>query len=155
MSENFGSLPQSNLPFFTLSPGKDQTYSKAQLNSTAGNPLIYPWAKYRNNGTGQSYEQAPPICSWSALVDYTQQYTKLPASGSASKTTMSPTFAFGSHLGSGQRLEFLDKVRRVPQIARIQWIYSIGSRPSPTAPGKFNPGIVLTPVLTLWNPYNV
>ncbi len=154
MSENFSSLPSSNLPFFTLSPGKEQTSSKAQLNSTAGNPLIYPWAKYRNNGTGDGWQQAPPVCSWSALVDYTQQYTKLPSSGSSAKTTMSPTFAFGT-LAGAQRLEFQDKVRRVPQIARIQWIYSIGSRPSPTAPGKFNPGILVTPVLTLWNPYNV
>ena len=152
MSEKFSSLPQSNLPFFTLSPGKEQTYSKAQENSTAGNPLIYPWANYRNNGNGQGWQQAPPICSWSALVDFTQQYTKLPSSGSASKTTM--PLAFGPH-GNSARLEFQDKVRRVPQIARIQWIYSIGSRPSPTVPGKFNPGILLTPVLTLWNPYNV
>ena len=154
MSEKFSSLPASNLPFFTLSSGKDQTFSKAQLNSTAGNPLIYPWAQYRNNGTGQGWQQAPPICSWSALVDYTQQYTKLPGTGSAAKTTMSPTFAFGTYGDPDQRLEFQDKVRRVPQIARIQWIYSIGSSPS-TTPGKFNPGIVLTPVLTLWNPYNV
>ncbi len=154
MSENFSSLPSSNLPFFTLTPGKDLTSSKAQLNSTSGSPIIYPWAKYRNNGTGDGWRQVPPVCSWSALVDYTQQYTKLPASGSATKTTMSPTFAFGT-LAGAQRLEFQDKVRRVPQIARIQWIYSIGSRPSPTAPGKFNPGILVTPVLTLWNPYNV
>ena len=153
MSENFSSLPQSNLPFFTLSPGKDQTSSKAKENSTAGNPLIYPWANYRNNGTGQGWQQAPPICSWSALVDFTQQYTKLPASGNASKTTM-PS-AFGVQNDASQRLPFQDKVRRVPQVARIQWIYSIGSRLSPTAPGKYNPGIVITPVLTVWNPYNV
>jgi hypothetical protein len=153
MSEKFGSLPSSNLPFFTLTPGKDQTYSKAQLGTTAGNPIIYPWASYRNNGTGSGWAQVPPICSWSALVDYTQQYTKLPGTGSASKTSMPA--AIGSSYDSNQRLLFQDQVRRVPQIARIQWIYSIGSRLSPTAAGKYNPGILVTPVLTLWNPYNV
>ena len=33
MSETFGSLPQSNLPFFTFTPGKDQMSSKAKENS--------------------------------------------------------------------------------------------------------------------------
>ena len=156
MSEKFGSLPSSNLPFFTLTPGKDQTYSKAQLNSTTGNPIIYPWAKYRNNGTGAGWQQVPPVCSWSALVDYTQQYTKLPSSGSASRTAMNPTFAFGSHGDGNQRIQFQDQVRRVPQIARIQWIYSIGSRlVQGSTPPKYNPGILVTPILTLWNPYNV
>ena len=91
MSETFGSLPQSNLPFFTLAPGKDQMSSKAKENSTTGSPLIYPWANYRNNGTGQGWQQAPPICSWSALVDFTQQYTKITSTGS-SKTKMPSAF---------------------------------------------------------------
>ena len=165
MSEKFSSLPSSNLPFFTLVPGKDQTYSKAQNNSTAGNPIIYPWAKYRNDGKGAPWQQVPPICSWSALVDYTQQYTKLPSSGSASKTTMSPTFAFGNHYDGNQRLDFQDKVRRTPQIARVQWVFSLGSGSANAVNdpddakganrGKTMPGVVVTPVVTLWNPYNV
>jgi hypothetical protein len=153
MSEKFSSLPSSNLPFFTLAPGKDQAYSKAQLNSTSGNPIIYPWAKYRNNGTGDGWQQVPPICSWSALVDYTQQYTEI--STTTAKTGMPAVF--GKPYGTDQRLAFQDQVRRVPQIARIQWIYSIGSRSAggtASAP-KYNPGILVTPVLTLWNPYNV
>ena len=155
MSEKFGNLPQSNLPFFTLAPGKDQTYSKAQQGSTSGNPIIYPWARYRNNGTGSAWQQVPPVCSWSALVDYTQQYNRRPGSGSASRTAMNPPFVFGGY-GEGQRLQFQDQIRRVPQIARIQWIYSIGSRLiQGSNPPKFNPGILVTPVLTMWNPYNV
>lgn len=154
MSEKFSVLPQSNLPFFTLSPGKDQLFSKAQLGSTTGSPLIYPWARYRNNATGSGWQQVPPICSWSALVDYTQQYTRLPSSGSASRTTMPAVF--GSYGDGNQRLQFQDQVRRTPQIARIQWIYSIGSRlVQGSNPPQYNPGILVTPILTLWNPYNV
>lgn len=156
MSEKWSALPSSGLSLFTLLPGKEQTYSKAQLNSTSGNPIIYPWANYRNNGTGSGWKQVPPICSWSALVDYTQQYASL-ISSSASKTAM--PLAYGTHGGDGsQRIEFQDKVRRVPQIARIHWIYSIASRRvsgGSAATPVFNPGILVTPVLTLWNPYNV
>ena len=156
MSEQFASLPSSGLPFFTLSPGKDQKYSKAQLGSTSGSPLLYPWANYRNNANGAPWEQVPPICSWSALVDFTQLYSKLAPNGSAARTSMDPAFAIGSHGDPNQRLEFQDKVRRVPQVARVHWIYSIGSRPVPGAvPIRYNPGILVTPVLTLWNPYNV
>lgn len=165
LSEKWNSLPSSNLPLFTLAPGKDQTYAKAQLNSNSGNPIIYPWAKYRNNGTGAGWQQVPPVCSWSALVDYTQQYTFLPSSGSASKTIMTPRAAFGEHGAPNQRIEFQDKVRRTPQVARVQWIFSLGSGTASavndpddvaqTNRGKTMPGIVVTPVVTLWNPYNV
>ena len=59
----------------------------------------------------------------------------------------------------GDRANFHDKVRRVPQIARIQWIYSIASKKvpgsTPSDPATYNPGILVTPVLTLWNPNNV
>jgi len=154
MSEKFSVLPSSNLPFFTLAPGKDHMFSKAQLGTTAGSPIIYPWAKYRNNAAGSGWQQVPPICSWSALVDYTQQYTRLPSSGTASRTTMPAVFA--SYGDGAQRIQFQDQVRRTPQIARIQWVYSIGSRLIPGSnPPRYNPGIVVTPILTLWNPYNV
>lgn len=154
MSENYSSLPAANLPFFTVSPGKDILYSKSQPNGTSGKPLLYPWANYAEAPPGQWWVgKFPPVCSWSKLVDFTQQYRNLPANGSEVKTSMQAPLAYGS---PDNRTQFHDRVRRVPEIARIQWVYSIASRKvSGSNPATYNPGILVTPVLTLWNPYNV
>lgn len=152
-SERFNSLSASNLPLFTLQPGKVQTYSKAPTSGNAANPIIYPWATYRNNASGSSWEQVPPIASWTALVDYMTQYKKLTTS-TASRTAM-PIFTGGTNTS---RYDFVDQVRRMPQLARIQWIYSLCSEKSANPPDVTKPyraSLLITPVVTLWNPYNI
>jgi hypothetical protein len=148
-----GALPASNLPLFTLQPGRVQNFSKAPQSGNAANPIMYPWASYRNNASGSSWEQVPPVSSWTALVDYMLQYQRVSTSN-ASRTAM-PMFTGGTN---SDRFNFVDRVRRRPQIARIHWIYSLcsdraASPPSPSTP--FRAGLMITPVLTLWNPYNV
>ncbi|MGJ8643870.1 MAG: hypothetical protein ACSHX9_10710 [Luteolibacter sp.] len=151
MSEKYNSLPNSNLPSFTITPGVEHKMMKINPNSPSGGQLLYPWADYRQVGNRSSaWQWVPPICSWHALVDFTQSYRELNTSNS-SKTGMKEYVA---GLGRGSRVPFVDETRRAPQIARIQWIYSIGSRQS-SVPGRFNPGILLTPIVTFWNPYNV
>jgi hypothetical protein len=152
-SEGFGALPATDLPLYTLQPGKTQTYSKAPTSGNAANPLLYPWAGYRNNASGAPWQQVPPISSWTALVDYMTQYRRL-TSTSAFRTSM-PVFTGSTY---GDRFEFVDQVRRLPQIARIHWIYSLCSdrMDNPPDPSKpYRAGLMITPVLTLWNPYNV
>ncbi|MCB1131667.1 MAG: hypothetical protein KDN05_11090, partial [Verrucomicrobiae bacterium] len=152
-SERFGSLPSRNLPLYTPVPGEEQTYSKAPTSGNAPNPVIYPWATYRNGASGSAWMQVPPICSWTALVDYMTQYQKVNSSN-ASRTSM-PTFIDGV---GGSRFNFQDQVRRFPQIARIHWIYSLCSSRSSSPPSSAKPyraGLMITPVVTLWNPHNV
>lgn len=145
--------PETNMPLFTLEPGKVQTYSKAQTATHADNALIYPWAKYRSNKDASGWAQVPPICSWTALTDYMLQYQSL-SSSSAAKTEM-PSFVY-SHGGSTNRFNFQDKVRRSPQIARIHWVYSLCSSEVPQSnPKTYKAALLITPVLSLWNPYNV
>ncbi len=158
-SERYTSLPSTDLPTLTIKPGRIQKMSKAQPSAHPANPLLYPWAKYRSSPTSSGWAQVPPICSWDALIDYTQQYKSL-TSSSATRTSMS-SFIF-SHGPASDRYNFQDKVRRCPQIARIHWIYSLCSvvanatnEPDATKHGKFKPALMITPVLTLWNPYNV
>lgn len=161
MTEKFNSLPSGNLPFFTVKPGKNLNASKADPSSHPPGALLYPWATYRDSPSGAGWQQVPPICSWSALVDYALQYRNL-TTASAAKTSM-PTHVF-SHGAASSRFNFQDKVRRAPQIARMHWIYSMGSAVAsattdpggnPANYGKHMPGLLITPVLTLWNPYNV
>lgn len=161
-SENFAALPATELPSFTIKPGQIQTASKAAEQNAKGNhppnALLYPWAKYRTNGVQggrASWSHTPPVCSWTALADFMLQYRRL-TSTSATRTIM-PVMASGLELKTW-RYEYLEQVRRAPIIARVQWIFSLCSRqksdpadPSNTHQAAF----LLTPVVTLWNPYNV
>ena len=159
LSENFSDLPTIGLPSLTVKPGKIQTFSKAQVGSSPAlhplNPLIYPWADYWANADREAWRQTPAICSWTALVNYMLQYRDLSSSSSA-KTSM-PAFVRGLG-GSEDRYAFQEMVRRSPVIARIHWIFSLCSREKtdPANPANtYQAAMMITPVLTLWNPYNV
>jgi hypothetical protein len=62
----------------------------------------------------------------------------------------------------GDHFTFLHKVRVLPVIARMQWVFShsAGTPPPPAAgqtpppAGSLEPRLLLTPVITMWNPYN-
>ena len=163
MTERFSSLPSGNLPFYRSKPGKDLSARKASPKSAAAGALLYPWSLYRNGASGSGWQQVPPICSWSALVDYSQQYRSLSTS-SAARTEM-PRYVNSLYPGDeASVIRYQDQVRRAPQIARIHWIYSLGAAiASPVNDpsgdkanhGKHMPALLITPVLTLWNPYNV
>ena len=162
LSENFAGLPKTQLPSFTLKPGQVQTFSKAQVSTSPDvhppNALLYPWANYKNSPSFPAYLQVPPICSWSALADYMLQYRYLTTS-SAGRTAM-PFFA-QNFVSPDRRFGFQDQVRRSPNIAKLQWIFSFCSRKRLGPPDQSNPtktyqaALMVTPVLTLWNPYNV
>lgn len=159
MTEQYSILPDTNLPSYTLKPGEEQTFSKAKPQSHPPHSLLYPWARYRGAPSGPPYSQVPPICSWTALVDYAMQYQKLTSTGAARAVMPLKVNKVdeGSSAGQGIRFDFQDQVRRSPQLARLQWIYSLCSTKVTTDPAddRYKPGLLLTPVLTLWNPYNV
>ncbi|MEI6655286.1 MAG: hypothetical protein WCP45_10990, partial [Verrucomicrobiota bacterium] len=159
LSERYSALPSTGLPSFTFKPGQLVSFAKAEPTSPRAGALLYPWANYRASPTSQAASQVPPICSWDALVNYTQQYTKLSSSDAA--RTIMPSFV-SSYATGADRYNFQDQVRRCPQLARIHWIYSLCSViASPTNEadsskyGKYKPALLITPILTLWNPYNV
>lgn len=154
LSEQFDDLPDTGLPSLMMEPGKVQTFSKAILTGSAHrpNPLLYPWASYRSLN-GQAWGQVPPICSWTAMVNYALQYRDL-TSSNASKTSMDSSL---DSISGVDRYNFQEKTRRAPQLARLQWIMSLCSKEETTGvnAGKYKAGLQLAPVLTLWNPYNV
>ena len=160
LSEGFSSLPADGLPLFTAKPGQVTEYAKAQPSSHAPKALLYPWANYRADPSRPAWAQVPPICSWSALADFATQWNSLSTSA-ASRTSMPA--AVSDYGSSGNRFQWQERVRRSPQLARIHWIYSLCSTKSeqsndpgnPDKWGKYRPALMVTPVVTLWNPYNI
>ncbi|MES2476370.1 MAG: hypothetical protein V4640_11350 [Verrucomicrobiota bacterium] len=162
LTENWNNLPSANLPFFRVKPGEDIVYTKP----TSGNPasaksMFYPWSSYRGSGSDWPIYRHGAVSSWENLKDYATLYSNssrmsIPSSGKARVISSSVAI-------DGDPFNFLHRVRIMPVIARIQWVYShtAGTPPPPAQgqpanpPGYLEPRVLLTPVITLWNPYSV
>lgn len=150
LTENWAKAGISNLPMFRLTPE-----SEVQANlPTTGNPLapksmLYPWSAYRGGSGVAAIYQHGAVSSWENLKDYILAYRDkgmvIPAGGTARVTPFSSAI-------DGDSYSFLHKVRILPVIARIQWVFSHWS--SKTGE-NYEPRLLLTPVVTMWNPYNV
>ncbi len=142
----------SSLPLFRSKPGVDVLYNMP----TSGSPLpaksmFYPWAAYRNGGN--PIDIHGPVTSWENLIDYALMYrTRVTSTGASGPFSVVPSSAGIT----GDKFKFLHRVRVLPVIARIQWVFShYAGTPSPPQPGVLEPRLLTTPVVTLWNPYNV
>ncbi|MBN8458324.1 MAG: hypothetical protein J0M04_10870 [Verrucomicrobia bacterium] len=150
LTENWTRAGTSNLPLFRLNPA---TSLKCNL-PTPGNPvaprsMFYPWAAYRGNTGMMPIYQHGAVASWEHLKDYILAYrdkgiTITPA-GNAKIVPVSTAI-------DGDMFNFLHRVRVLPVIARIQWVFSHWSAKSGDG---YEPRLLLTPVVTMWNPYNV
>jgi hypothetical protein len=159
VTENWNSLPSSNLPFFRQTPAKDITFSKP----TSGDPaaaksMIYPWSSYRGSSTSPPIYRHGPVSSWENLVDYATTYKRVSsgASGNSRLTRGNFSVAIDNNADS---FNFLHRVRILPIVARVQWVFSHSAGPSAANPANPSGGLearlLLTPVITMWNPYNV
>lgn len=151
-SEYFNDLPPSGLPLFSNAPGEDLKFARATNNSRPSNALMYHWADYPGNAADLAWRQTPAVCAWTALANYMTSYQKLRTSSPA-RVAMDPHVGtIAAAAGTGARYDLTEEIRIHPQVARIQWVFSLGSVRVGT---NYNPGIVVTPIVTLWNPYNV
>ncbi|MFT4176920.1 MAG: hypothetical protein QM627_09715 [Luteolibacter sp.] len=142
-TEKYDSLPSSNLQLFRLNPDEDDSRSRASVNQPlAAGSLLYPWASYGSRGA-RPYDQAGAVASWANLTDYVLMYRKFGNSQSFSLPRSPMTM-------QGNVGTYLHAVKPMPIVARVQWLISY----------NYNAGsnvleLLMNPVVTLWNPYNV
>lgn len=153
LTENWNKLPKSNLPFFRVAPGIDLLASIPTTgNHRPDRSLLYPWASYRAAGI-PIYEHGA-VSSWENLKDWATLYKTMSASGTR---ITSRSYRIDSN-NSNDNFNFLHRVRIIPLIARVQWVFSHWAAPAASPPAvanTFEPRLLATPVVTLWNPYNV
>ena len=149
LTVNWAKQPMSNLPLFRLTPETDAMFVRpSQGNAIPTGAMLYPWAAYRgDSGSGPIYQHGA-VCSWENLMDFATAYQRITASA-AGKLTI-PIHAESIF---GNSYNFLHKVRILPVIARVQWVFSHSA--GPAANSLLEPRLLLTPVITIWNPYNV
>lgn len=148
------SFPSSGLPFFRLTPEKDLSYTRPTGDAFAAKSLLYHWADYRRGPVAGNLAiyRFPPIGSWANLARYATLYKSGFAATTSGNAMATTTKAEGI---DGDPTNFIHRVRILPVISRVQWIYSHQTTKSLKTPDKFDLNLVVQPVITLWNPYNV
>lgn len=143
-----------NLPLFRLAPGEE---IEAEMATTriprAEKSILYPWSAYRGTNADIPIYQHGAVSSWANLLDYVTAYQRVRASSSG-RATITPR----SERIDGDKYRFLHQVRLLPVIARVQWVFSHSAAPSTDRsanPGDLEARLLMTPVVTMWNPYSV
>jgi hypothetical protein len=160
VTENWNSLRSSSLPFFRQTPARDIMFSKPTAASpVAAKSMIYPWSAYRGDSGKIPIYQHGPVTSWENLVDYATTYKRV-TSGASGKSRFSRGNTSVAIDDTGNTFNFLHRVRILPLVARIQWVFSHSAGPPtvtnpPPPAGSLEARLLLTPVITMWNPYNV
>ena len=156
MSEQWSTLPNTGLPFFTIEPGRETRASKANGDSNPQSFLLYPWAERDSKNDDRYWHfRTNAVTTWSALQDFCTQYKKI-SSGSRDGNVVMPINPGGS--GNNSLTIIRDQHNRFPILARMHWVFSYSSKTNPQTTGAsdaFIACIVATPVVTFWNPYNV
>ncbi len=151
LTESWERQPRSNLPLFRVTPTLNIQFSRpAPGDAVPTRSMLYPWASYRGGDTIPIYQHGP-VTSWANMIDFATFYKRVTAT-SGGKFTASPhAISIG-----GDSFSFLHKVRILPVIARMQWIFSHSAGPAtPADAARLAPRLLLTPAITMWNPYNV
>ena len=149
LTEKWDNQPTTNLPLFRLTPTLDTPFSRpAPGNAVPAGSMFYPWAAYRGGDTIPIYQHGP-VTSWANLMDFLTHYKRVTATSAGKFTTALYAISIG-----GDSYNFLHKVRILPVIARMQWIFS-HSAGVISGSTNLEPRLLLTPAVTLWNPYNV
>jgi hypothetical protein len=155
LTEFWTSIPNSNLPFFRAAPERDIMFAKpTSASAYPARSMIYPWAAYRGSNHIPIYRHGA-VSSWENLKDWATAYKRMATTASGRNR-----ISHASQAIDGDAFNFIHRVRILPVVARVQWVFSHYAGPpaasNPPAPaGHVEPRLLLTPVITMWNPYSV
>lgn len=151
-SEN-DNRPTRDLPLFRITPDTASDADYATSGSVrADKSILYPWSSYRENGGSAPIYQHGAVSTWTNLVDYATSYKRVRVSSSGRASIVPTSTTIG-----GNSFDFLHRVRVLPVVARIQWVFSNFAEPAGAGqrPGSLQAKLIMTPVITMWNPYSV
>ncbi|CAA6680238.1 MULTISPECIES: hypothetical protein [unclassified Lentimonas] len=145
MSEQWDEMPDSDLPLFTLSPGVETTANKF---ASLPKGLIYPWSsRFTDPEEVEEDEVASgtaSVSSWDSLMDYMNFYKKLEGDEGSVLVDFDPA-RDNTHISDDYSVHLI--------LARIVWLFAYYANEDSS--GVYEPRIVIRPIITLWNPYNV
>jgi hypothetical protein len=148
VTENWDMLPASGLPFFRIN-GTTTTSSSKPTPAAPHAPqsIFYPWSTYWAGPNEAPIYQHGAVSSWHNLKHYATAY-KSPI--------IHPVYSITDASNS---FPYLHEIRTPMIIARVHWLFShrtvlLLNDPDP-AKRTYNLELLITPVITMWNPYNV
>lgn len=157
LTERWNDQPESGLDLFQLLPDESlefnrPTQSNMTVDSTTShsvlNSMPYHWAHYLNRPNVPPYYLVGPVNSWTNLANWATYYKRF------SPTAGTPSYAPPTY----PNREIYPRIHDLPlflRFARIQFIASYYAIPGVEDPTKMIPCLLYTPVITLWNPYNI
>lgn len=153
LTENWDQEPKSNQPFFRVKPGQDIAFNipVSGGNHRPDKSLFYPWSAYRGNTDDWPTEHHGAVTSWENLKHWATLYKQMNSGG----TSIAPFACDFNDRGATNVFNYLHRTRIVPLIARIQWVFSHYATKDSATPPNYTPQLLITPIITLWNPYNV
>jgi hypothetical protein len=158
LSENWSSQSVSKLPFFRITPNTDTSANRPTESSpNAQASMLYPWASYRGSLSDPPIYQHGAVSSWANLIDWATYYKNKSISANASGRITADPFSMPIDAKqNSDKFNFLHRVRVLPLIARMHWVFSHSAeKGTGLNSDKYEPRLLLTPAITMWNPYNI
>jgi type II secretory pathway pseudopilin PulG len=162
----YSSYPGGRLPLFRFTPdaGDTSLVTKPTLsNYTPDQSTLYPWSRH-SLFSPQKWPNTwhAASSSWQSLVNFATSYKNFTYSNGVAKSPFvwSPVMKWrwqGNPNDATPRdfYDYNNTPRIHPVIARFQFIIYVRAYPDPIRPGRYGMEMIWSPVVTLWNPYNV
>lgn len=149
VTENWDKLPATGLPFFRINATSTTSITKpTPATPQAPQSLFYPWSGFWGDTNHPPIYQHGAVSSWHNLKHYATAYKR---------TIAYPTYNI---VDKNNAFPYLHEIRTGMVVARVHWLFSHRTvlqenHPDPAMRNTYNLEFLITPVITMWNPYNV